>query len=145
VRAFVLERDNHRCQVGLKKCRGKANTVDHIERPEEGGAEYDPANLRASCRSCNMVRHNAAYFREKVDAAASEPPTIVFSPAGRPGPSDRRFLDWAMALPLTAEPDDHHHRRWAMALVIYARDGRYKICPASCDRAPVRWRVRSAT
>ena len=72
VRRLVLERDNHLCQIKLKACRVKANTVDHILRPEEGGAPYDMDNLRASCRSCNMVRHNAAYFREKVDAQAAE-------------------------------------------------------------------------
>ena len=67
----MLERDNHLCQIKLKACRTKANTVDHIIRPEEGGAAYEMANLRASCRSCNMVRHNAAYFREKADAKAA--------------------------------------------------------------------------
>jgi len=106
LRQGIFERDNYVCQVRLKKCRGRANVVDHIIRSEEGGAEYDPANLRACCRSGNMVRHNAAYFREKVDAAAVSPLS-----SGRPPSGDRRYLEWAMSLPLGAEPVDHHHGR----------------------------------
>ena len=55
-----------------KKCSGRAEVADHIVRPEEGGAMYDPANLRAACRSCNFARHNAAYFREKADRQDAE-------------------------------------------------------------------------
>lgn len=92
-RRFVLERDNYLCQIKLKACRTKANTVDHIIRPEEGGELFDSTNLRASCRSCNMVRHNAAYFREKADAKAapegytppwSRPASPLVTPDERP-------------------------------------------------------------
>jgi hypothetical protein len=55
-----------------KKCSGRAEVADHIIRPEEGGAMYDPSNLRAACRSCNFQRHNAAYFREKSDRLDAE-------------------------------------------------------------------------
>jgi hypothetical protein len=145
VRRLVLERDNERCQVhASKKCRGRANTVDHIIRPEEGGAEYDPANLRASCRSCNMVRHNAAYFREKVDAAAAP----VFRAVNeRPGAGDvARFMAWVRALPMvSAEPDDHEHDRWATVGIVFLRGGPVvQVCPQTCNRAPVRWPWRSA-
>lgn len=75
-RRRILERDGGVCQVkASKKCRVRANTVDHIVRPEEwdprNGDPDQDSNLRASCRSCNLVRHNAEYFREKVDAQAA--------------------------------------------------------------------------
>ena len=31
-------------------------TLDHIVPPEEGGAWFDPLNLRAACRGCNSKR-----------------------------------------------------------------------------------------
>jgi 5-methylcytosine-specific restriction endonuclease McrA len=50
----VLERDNWRCQIGIVgRCKGKANTADHIQAVAEGGALLDPANLRAACTPCN--------------------------------------------------------------------------------------------
>ena len=94
-------------QIKLKACRVKANTVDHIIRPEEGGELFDSINLRASCRSCNMVRHNAAYFREKADALAasernappwSRPTSPLVSrdaePFSRPSVRDRYAVHW---------------------------------------------------
>jgi hypothetical protein len=153
VRAMVLERDGYMCQVkASKKCRTTANVVDHIIRPEEGGEPYDPANLRASCRSCNMVRHNAAYFREKVDAAAAgsaSPPISSSSgvgsfirpqPAsGRPSTADRGFIPWVMGLHgVSGEPQDHHHGRWDVAPSITLNRLAFRVCPASCS-SPVRW------
>jgi 5-methylcytosine-specific restriction endonuclease McrA len=32
---------------------GFADTVDHVVARADGGALYDPANLRAACRRCN--------------------------------------------------------------------------------------------
>jgi 5-methylcytosine-specific restriction endonuclease McrA len=60
VRRDVLARDGHVCQVRLPGCKVRANSVDHIVRPEDGGAPYDPANLRAACTSCNSAKRNSA-------------------------------------------------------------------------------------
>lgn len=58
VRAQVLERDGHRCLVGMEGCLGLATQVDHIHPLAFGGAPYDPSNLRASCAKCNSGRSN---------------------------------------------------------------------------------------
>ena len=68
----IRTRDGQCMARTSKKCSGRAEVADHIIRPEEGGAMYDPANLRAACRSCNFQRHNAAYFREKADRMDAE-------------------------------------------------------------------------
>ena len=53
VRRAVLRRDGFRCV----KC-GKAGRleVDHRQRIEDGGAEYDPDNLQALCRGCHIAK-----------------------------------------------------------------------------------------
>lgn len=56
VRALVLERDGHRCQIRGPECLGVADTVDHIVPRALGGPLYDPANLRAACHVCNASR-----------------------------------------------------------------------------------------
>ena len=56
VRAKVLERDGYRCQIGYPGCTVLATQVDHVRPLSAGGAKYDPANLRASCRRCNAAR-----------------------------------------------------------------------------------------
>lgn len=53
VRRLVLARDMHRCQVAGQRCTVTATEVDHIVPLTEGGAPYDPANLRAACKWCN--------------------------------------------------------------------------------------------
>ena len=53
LRAWVLDRDNHRCQIKGPRCTTVATTVDHIEPRAEGGAVVDPANMRAACVPCN--------------------------------------------------------------------------------------------
>lgn len=55
VRTAVLERDGHLCRVQLDGCQRTANTVDHIIAVADGGAVYDPANLRAACKRCNSA------------------------------------------------------------------------------------------
>jgi 5-methylcytosine-specific restriction protein A len=58
LRLQVLARDGHICQVRGPGCTpnlavpGRA-TVDHIRPLALGGAQFDPANLRAACRRCN--------------------------------------------------------------------------------------------
>ncbi len=47
LRAVVLRRDP------LCPCGAPATVVDHITPRDEGGAEYDEANLRSLCASCH--------------------------------------------------------------------------------------------
>ena len=61
VRKFVLARDDHRCVVcGRDVSAAGAARVDHIRRVTDGGAPFDPANLRTLC-----VTHDAQAHREK--------------------------------------------------------------------------------
>lgn len=61
-RAFILSRDNYRCQIRLPGCTTHAplagGHVDHITPLSRGGAKYDPGNARAACPSCNLKRGN---------------------------------------------------------------------------------------
>jgi 5-methylcytosine-specific restriction endonuclease McrA len=66
LRLLILERDRHTCQVQGEGCTTVATTVDHIVSVGEGGAFYDPANLRAACPHCNSARG----WRERVDRGA---------------------------------------------------------------------------
>jgi 5-methylcytosine-specific restriction protein A len=54
IRRQVLDRDRWKCQIRGPRCRGTATTVDHIVPWRDGGAIYDPRNLRAACRECNF-------------------------------------------------------------------------------------------
>jgi len=56
VRKRILERDNHTCQIRGPKCTTTATHVDHIIPTLKGGAWYDPDNLRAACKNCNLGR-----------------------------------------------------------------------------------------
>jgi len=58
VRRIVLERDGHRCLVGMEGCSGVATQVDHVIPLAFGGQPYELTNLRASCASCNSGRSN---------------------------------------------------------------------------------------
>lgn len=49
--AAVLRRDRHTCRY----CGAPASTVDHVTPKARGGTD-DPANLVASCRSCNSAK-----------------------------------------------------------------------------------------
>jgi 5-methylcytosine-specific restriction endonuclease McrA len=55
LRALVLDRDEHTCQVRLPGCTGVATHADHITPKSRGGTDH-PGNLRGSCRSCNLHR-----------------------------------------------------------------------------------------
>jgi 5-methylcytosine-specific restriction endonuclease McrA len=56
VRAAVLERDEHECQIRAAGCTGVATHVDHIVPIAEGGRRLDTTNLRAACATCNLGR-----------------------------------------------------------------------------------------
>jgi 5-methylcytosine-specific restriction endonuclease McrA len=64
LRALVLDRDAHRCQVpvdggtagnGGRVCGAHASHVDHVLPRKHGGSDH-PSNLRAACSSCNLRR-----------------------------------------------------------------------------------------
>ena len=55
LRAWVLARDNHQCQIRLPGCTGHANHADNIVPKSKGGTDH-PGNLRASCAACNIAR-----------------------------------------------------------------------------------------
>jgi 5-methylcytosine-specific restriction endonuclease McrA len=55
LRLAVLDRDLWLCQVKGPTCTRYATQVDHIVARHDGGPVFDPANLRASCRSCNST------------------------------------------------------------------------------------------
>lgn len=50
-RAAVLARDGYVCQVRLEGCTGKATHAHHTRGKQLGD---DPAQLVASCASCNL-------------------------------------------------------------------------------------------
>jgi 5-methylcytosine-specific restriction protein A len=62
VRLAILRRDEYRCQIQARGCKQVATTVDHITPRSEGGAMFDPANLRAACTKCNYGRYHPAKF-----------------------------------------------------------------------------------
>ena len=64
LRLAVLYRDGYVCQVGGPKCVGRASTVDHITPVILGGAFWDQANLRASCKPCNYA--SGTHIRDTV-------------------------------------------------------------------------------
>lgn len=52
IRAAVLIRDNHLCQLRLDGCQGRATHVHHTGPREVVGD--DPRRLLAACARCNM-------------------------------------------------------------------------------------------
>ncbi len=69
VRRTVLIRDGYLCQLRIaRRCQGTANSVDHTIRPEDGGAFYDPTNLKASCVPCNTAKRNREVAARARDA-----------------------------------------------------------------------------
>jgi 5-methylcytosine-specific restriction protein A len=70
LRLRILARDGYECQIRAKGCTRVANQVDHIVELADGGAKYDPRNLRASCAYCNMSR-GAAFGNARRDRKVS--------------------------------------------------------------------------
>ena len=65
--AYVLDRDGRVCRMLLAdgtECGAVATTADHRVPISEGGAMWDPANLRAACGPCNY-RGGAAITNER--------------------------------------------------------------------------------
>lgn len=70
-RLAILGRDKYRCQLQLKPCTEQATEVDHIVPLARGGAKYDPANCRAACKPCNLVRGDREPVPQPVALPAS--------------------------------------------------------------------------
>jgi hypothetical protein len=51
IRAAIFARDNHLCKV----CGASATEIDHIK-----GSSFEPSNLQAICKPCNMAKALAA-------------------------------------------------------------------------------------
>jgi hypothetical protein len=68
LRAVVLQRDDYTCQIKIRGCTIRANTVDHILGVEVSGVICDPKYLRAASAHCN-------YSRGKQDI--SDPPHVA--------------------------------------------------------------------
>jgi hypothetical protein len=58
LKAEILERDHHRCQLLLPGCESHASEIDHIGRPEVNG-NGSRENLRAACKSCGRNKGRA--------------------------------------------------------------------------------------
>jgi hypothetical protein len=63
VRKAQLRREP-RCELCLAKVRpAEAKTVDHVIALKDGGAPYDPDNMRSLCLDCHKRRHGARIKR----------------------------------------------------------------------------------
>jgi 5-methylcytosine-specific restriction protein A len=56
LRRDVLIRDGYQCQARGPVCIGYATEVDHTHNAAAGGAELDPANARAICAPCHLIK-----------------------------------------------------------------------------------------
>jgi 5-methylcytosine-specific restriction endonuclease McrA len=56
LRQFILERDHRQCQIRGPHCSRGGTEIDHVVPREDGGAWFEPSNLRAACRPCNAGR-----------------------------------------------------------------------------------------
>ena len=114
VRKQILLRDAHTCQIRGPRCTTQANTVDHIIPVNSGGAWWDPDNLRATCRNCNLDRID----RKKTEAWRNSHTriTLIIGPPGTDKTSDLNaqpgdlIIDYDTinaALGVEAHPDLH--------------------------------------
>lgn len=67
LRLEILDRDGWRCRACGKA--GKME-VDHITPLRRGGAELDPGNLQALCRSCHAEKSKREARRESAGQRA---------------------------------------------------------------------------
>lgn len=58
IKNLVLNRDDHKCQIGYKNCTGRAVGCDHRAGRGAGGSKVlnAPSNLIAACWSCNWQK-----------------------------------------------------------------------------------------
>jgi hypothetical protein len=89
VRLVVLERDGYRCQLRYPKCKGRASHVDHVVDWRDNPAlAFEPANLRASCASCNVAQRNRRVAARARGARTASPRSRDWS-----GGSDSSSVD----------------------------------------------------
>lgn len=81
IRKTILERDGWDCQIRGRNCTSQATHVDHIIPVEQGGAPYDPANLRAACQRCNVGKRNQLHDKDGWRHVATRI-TLVYGPPG---------------------------------------------------------------
>jgi 5-methylcytosine-specific restriction protein A len=72
-RLEVLARDGYRCQIRGPKCNGYATEVDHVVARADGGATWNPSNLRAACRPCNSAGGAEVGNRRRWRYSTTEP------------------------------------------------------------------------
>ena len=66
IRAYVLDRDGHRCQIRTPGiCIGVATHVDHIVAYVHGGTD-EPSNCRAACAPCNLARGDGRWAEDPI-------------------------------------------------------------------------------
>lgn len=75
----MLQRDDHRCTVGLSGCYVVADQVDHVVQVADGGSN-EKSNLRTVCNACHRKLTARNGSRAGVGQAAPPPP------AARPTP-----------------------------------------------------------
>ena len=74
LRLEILRRDQYTCYL----CgTPEAHEVDHIRPRSKGGAEYDPENLAAVCRRCNLLKSDKLGHKGVFLAQQSTPPDLV--------------------------------------------------------------------
>jgi 5-methylcytosine-specific restriction endonuclease McrA len=71
LRLRILRRDGRICQIQGPRCTGTANEADHIIGWRVGGAWFDEANLRASCKPCNSGRQRIIRVDTRIDDTPS--------------------------------------------------------------------------
>ena len=88
-RLATLERDRYRCQIKGTKCLGTANEADHIVPLVEGGAPFDPDNLRAACKPCNAGRTS----KRKAEEGWRSSSTRIILVAGPPAAGKTTYVE----------------------------------------------------
>lgn len=73
LRAAILNRDGHLCQMHGPHCTTTATTVDHIVERAAGGDMWDETNLRAACAPCNYGSGAAMGNRQRQVTEYHEP------------------------------------------------------------------------
>lgn len=55
LRAAVLKRDRHQCQIRGSRCTTIATQVDHVVEVADGGTD-DMSNLQSCCTPCHLTK-----------------------------------------------------------------------------------------
>lgn len=111
-RRLVLARDGGRCQIQGDGCTGDASHVDHVVPLSEGGEPYDPANLRAACRTCNLKLNRARQTElAAIGRAALQGRPLPAAPPA-PAPGRARGPARSMFVPPACSLGCEAHTRW---------------------------------